>query len=260
MQQLRLIKINSTGPLVKSWQLFLIGQSFYDGEAHGKFDEATMQATMAFQQNHNLQPDGIVGNKTFGFAMTLNFEGVVDNRTDKSGPNFPEEPDFQPLVSDAERQAIFGKFSFVPEPIPGNKENIRITDKWESKNIITLEIPQLVAIKGNGRVRFHKLAAKQFTKLWKDWEKAEFLNLVFTWGGSFVPRFVRGSRRNLSNHAFGSAFDINMQWNQLKAVPALVGQKGSVRELVTIANENGFYWGGHFSRLDGMHFEIAKIL
>jgi len=40
----------------------------------------------------------------------------------------------------------------------------------------------------------------------------------------------------------------------------LVGQKGCVRELVPIAHENGFYWGGHFSRLDGMHFEIAKIL
>jgi hypothetical protein len=30
--------------------------------------------------------------------------------------------------------------------------------------------------------------------------------------------------------------------------------------LVGIANDNGFYWGGHFTRLDGMHFEIAKLL
>ena len=49
----------------------------------------------------------------------------------------------------------------------------------------------------------------------------------------------------------------------------MIGQIGCVRELVPIANECGFYWGGHFGkevngkmvgRLDGMHFEIAKII
>ena len=35
--------------------------------------------------------------------------------------------------------------------------------------------------------------------------------------------------------------------------------KGSVRQLVPIANELGFYWGGHFNRRDGMHFEMARI-
>jgi hypothetical protein len=39
-----------------------------------------------------------------------------------------------------------------------------------------------------------------------------------------------------------------------------VGQHGSVRELVSIANEHGFFWGGHFDkRRDGMHFEVAVI-
>jgi hypothetical protein len=40
----------------------------------------------------------------------------------------------------------------------------------------------------------------------------------------------------------------------------LTGQKGSVRELVPIANECGFFWGGFFTRQDGMHFEIGKII
>jgi hypothetical protein len=65
----------------------------------------------------------------------------------------------------------------------------------------------------------------------------------------------------LSNHAFGSAFDINAKWNPLGHTPALVGKEGAVRKLVPIANDYGFYWGGHFtSRKDGMHFEVAKIL
>jgi hypothetical protein len=86
------------------------------------------------------------------------------------------------------------------------------------------------------------------------------LHLILTFDGSYVARFVRGSTSVLSNHSFGTAFDINVTWNRLGVVPALVGQKGSVRELVGIANDNGFYWGGHFTRLDGMHFEIAKLL
>jgi hypothetical protein len=85
--------------------------------------------------------------------------------------------------------------------------------------------------------------------------------LVLTWEGSFAPRFVRGSNVTLSNHAWGTAFDINYAWNTLGAQPALRGQKGSVRELVPIANEFGFYWGGHFKgRADGMHFEVARPL
>jgi len=64
----------------------------------------------------------------------------------------------------------------------------------------------------------------------------------------------------LSNHAFGSAFDINASFNALGVEPARVGDRGCVRELVTIANDHGFYWGGHFAkRPDGMHFEVANI-
>jgi hypothetical protein len=260
MEPLKLIRINSSGALVTSWQFFLLGQGLYEGVADGIFDQEVKDATIGFQTKHGLQPDGIVGNKTFGQAMILGFQGAVDTRTDKSGPDFPPRPDFKPLVGNTERQKVFGKFAFIAAPVPNNPENIRIIDDWESKNIITISIPQLIPIKGSDKVRFHKLAAAQIVKLWSDWEKAGLMPLVISWAGSFVPRFVRGSRTNLSNHSFGSAFDINVPWNLLGAVPALVGQKGSVRELVPIANDNGFYWGGHFTRLDGMHFEIARIL
>ena len=260
MEQLKLIKINSQGDLVESWQLFLIGQGFFEGEANGNFDEETKLATIAFQQKHDLQPDGVVGNRSFGMAMQLGFGGIIDDRTDKSGASFPSKPSFSFLAGNDARRAIFGNFTFVSQPVPGNPENIKITGDWESKNIISVSVPQLKNIKGSDKVQFHRLAAGQLIKMWKDWEDAQLLNLVLTWGGSFVPRFIRGSRSTLSNHAFGTAFDINVQWNGLGTVPALVGQKGSVRELVGIANENGFYWGGHFTRLDGMHFEIAKLL
>lgn len=257
--ELKLIRINSQGPLVTSWQFFLIGQQLYTGVVDGNFTREVQDATIEFQRRNNLQPDGVVGNKSYGVAMQLGFEGVVDDRSDRSGADFPKPPSFQPLVSNEERAKVFGKFSFVSQPVAGNPENIRVTDNWVGQNIVMTSIPQLTNIKGSDRVQFHKIAANQLVTLWKNWEEAGLLPLVLTWGGSYVPRFIRGSRTTLSNHSFGSAFDINVAWNQLGVVPALVGQKGSVRELVQIANHNGFYWGGHFSRKDGMHFEIARI-
>lgn len=259
MEQLKLIRINSKGPLVTSWQYFLIGQDLYEGEADGTFSQQLQIATIAFQRLHQLQPDGVVGNKTYGIAMQLGFDGILDDRQDKSGPDFPKAPAFKPLVSNDERAAVFGRFSYVSQPIAGNPENIRITDNWAGNNIVILSIPQLINIKGSDKVQFHKKAGDQMIRLWQDWDDAGLMPLVLTWGGSFVPRFIRGSRTTLSNHSFGSAFDINVAWNPLGALPALVGQKGAVRELVQLANQNGFYWGGHFSRKDGMHFEIAQI-
>ena len=51
----------------------------------------------------------------------------------------------------------------------------------------------------------------------------------------------------------------NRFWNKLGAEPARRGAKGSVFDLVPLANRHGFYWGGHFAkRRDGMHFEFAR--
>ncbi|HEX7181139.1 MAG TPA: M15 family metallopeptidase [Thermoanaerobaculia bacterium] len=260
------LKEGSTGAAVKRWQHFLIGQGFDPGLADGKFGPKTHQATIEFQVKHGLIADGVVGNATMGQAMVLGLPVVQtkdEEEDDKSSPNFPPKPGFKPLTSTTERQALFGKFAFVPAPLPNDKENIRITDNWEAQNIVKVMVPQVVGVQGapsSGGVRFHKKAAGQLQALWQAWDQAGLRHLILTWGGSFVPRFIRGSNKTLSNHAFGSAFDINMKWNGLGAVPVLVGQTGSVRLLVEIANKNGFYWGGHFTRLDGMHFEVAKLL
>jgi hypothetical protein len=125
-----------------------------------------------------------------------------------------------------------------------------------------VQIPGLVGIKGapsSGKVQLHRLVAPKVIELFAVWESAGLLGTVLTWGGSFVPRFIRGSKTVLSSHAHGSAFDINAAWNGLGVVPARLGAKGSVRQLVSAANALGFYWGGHFSRPDGMHFELAEL-
>lgn len=258
------LKNGKKGSAVKRWQLFLIGQGFDPGKVDGVFGPGTEKATIEFQRKHRLDPDGVVGNQTYGQAMLLGFELVSDSADDaKTGPNWPPKPGFPPLLSNSARQEVFGKYSYQHDPSPDNPDRITILDNWERENIVTVETPQLAGVKGaprTGKVRFHRLASDQFRTLWKEWEDAGLLDRVLTWEGSFTPRFIRGSRTTLSNHAFGSAFDINYEWNRLGTQPALVGSRGCVRELVQIANEHGFYWGGHFSRMDGMHFEVARII
>ena len=264
------LKKGSKGINVKKWQLFLIGQNLLNDIADGDFGNKTHNATVEFQKLHDLTPDGMVGNNTLGSAMLLGYDVVKDEDESKQSQNWPPKPDYSPLTSTAERQRIFGKFDFNPS---GNG-NIDILEPWKKNNLVKIEIPQLVIVRNritnaddkklipqDGKITFHKLAADQFQTLWDTWEKKGLLDLVINYAGAFVPRFVRGSSTNLSNHAFGTAFDINAAWNGLGCLPALVGKTGSVRELVPYANKLGFYWGGHYnSRKDGMHFEIAKVL
>lgn len=265
---MRVLRRDSTGPDVERWQYFLIGQGYDVGRADTVFGPRVESATTAFQGKYfgpadRKDPAGVVGNFTLGRAMTLGFHETVDDDESEHSSNWPPAPSFQPLIGNDTRQALFGHFKFKPSPTPGNPENITILDDWVTKNIIPVNIPQIIGMPGfpkSGNMEFHRLGAKQLAKLFSDWHKAGLLYLLKEWGGSYVARFVRGSTTTLSNHSQGSAFDVNMTWNPLGAMPALAGELGSVRELVAIANDNGFYWGGHFkNRPDGMHFEIAQL-
>lgn len=262
---MRQLREGMKGADVKRVQWFLIGRQAYAGIADGVFGPATTAAVKHFQKHAGLTPqDGIIGNETYAMMSLRGFKLVEDDDPTEAGADWPPKPaGIAPLAGNAARAQLFGKFSYRSAPVAGNPENIRILGDWEERNIVRVHLPQLAEVKGapdSCQIRFHRLAVKQLQWLWEAWEEAGLLPLVKTWEGSFVPRFVRGSRTTLSNHAFGSAFDINYAWNQLGHVPALVGREGSVRKLALIALKYGFYWGGHFARLDGMHFEVYKIL
>jgi len=260
MADLQVLRMGSKGTEVEKWQNFLTGVQLYEDVVDGKFGTNTLNATKKFQQNSGLEPDGVVGNKTYGAAMLIGFGVAKDSLKGKFTAEWPPKPGFKPLSTDTQKRTLFGSFEFIHKPLAGNPENIQIIGDWQKVNIVKVSIPQLKRISGTTTMWFHKAAAKQLQNLWEEWERADLMHLPLTYSGSFNPRFIRGSRTNLSQHAFGTAFDINVEWNGLGRVPALVGQKGSVRELVQIANHNGFYWGGHFTRNDGMHFEIAQLL
>lgn len=189
--------------------------------------------------------------------------------------DWPPLPDFSPLGYN-EREKVFGHIECVPKPTPGNPEGVLITNDF-AKNLVRIQVPQLAKIPGvtfqgkivgrgpkNGMVTLHKLAAQPMLDLWNAWEDADLLDRVLTDAGMLNTRYVRGSHSVLSNHSYGTAFDINAPWNGLKRVPAFLGEKGCVRELVELANHYGWWWGGHgwppgYDRLDGMHLELAVV-
>ena len=264
----KILRRGSNGTDVKRWQTFLIGQGHLRSNVDGDFGPKTENATKAFQRAQGLGSDGIVGSMTLGTALTLGFDiGFSDPQRGDQEELLPGKSPLRPASSMSARQRMFGKFEFEPAPTPSNPEAIKILGNWEAENIQIVPVPQLNGKQvfgqtiRKGRMRFHKAAVPQLLGMWAAWEHAGLIDRVKTYEGSYIARFVRGSRSKLSNHAFGSAFDINQKWNRLGAVPTAAGREGSVRELVDIANEYGFHWGGHYrGRADGMHFEVARIL
>lgn len=269
---------------VQRWQYFLLRNGIsQSGSLDGDFGIKTETGTKIFQVQAGIPATGKVNEATLAKAREFGYTILASNYYEsRSSTTFPGEPAELTSPSNKTRNAKFGCFTFIQRPLNKRPDleaiNIRgncagsLTD-WTASNIIEVSIPQLRFARGsNGKVRCHVLAAGAIINLFESWEKADLLHLVMSYEGCFVPRYKRnqapsgtqghGEKKSsdvaaLSNHSFGSAFDINFLDNQLSKTPAVCGRRGSVRELAEIANTNGFFWGGHFSNLDGMHFEMS---
>ncbi len=266
---MKFLKLGSKGNLVEQWQYFLIGEEYYLVNATATFDESTHMATVQFQRMCGLSPDGVIGPATMKKAKDFGFlieefedkdEFKVKVTNDMNSYNWPAVPDFRTLSSD-KTEDLFGEIKFKAL----SNGNIKITNRWDKKHIKRIKVSQLNKLgqrwgHDDGYILFHKKGEDQMKALWDAWEKEGLLRYVTDWCCSYSPRFIRGSKTRLSNHAFGTAFDINIRANGLGKVPPKVGDKGSLRLLVPLANKFGFFWGGHYrKRKDGMHFELAKL-
>lgn len=286
---MRTIKIGSRGKDVQSWQTFLRGgQVAEDGSctaregdaiiSDGIFGPATDRATKAWQTTQGLVADGIVGRATWAEAVKDSYPSDAIPATHDTDPDTDVDSDpevetkpsevtvdkttakwpacpagFKPLVSNAARNAIFGTIEFVGAPTAGNPEAIHITNDWASKNMARFDIPLL----SSHPIMMHKLAGPQFRAWFQAIEKKGLADRVVSYSGCWVPRYVRGSRKTLSNHSWGVAIDINVPWNGRGRQSALLGKRGCVRELAELASDFGIFWGGWYKGApeDGMHFE-----
>ncbi len=170
---------------------------------------------------------------------------------------------------------VVGKVEWETDKLESGN-SIRLLNNFE-KNIGQVLVPQLEGIndvrtdalqkagaKFNGKLKFFKPAHAQLLAAFAEIEKAGLKKRLISIAGSFNARLQKrkggGFVQTPSNHSFGTAFDINSDFNPQGKKPPAVGQPGSVRELVPIFEKHGFRWGGLFPTPDGMHFEITKIL
>lgn len=261
------------GADVRRLQEFLVGLG-HDLSPDGLVGPNTRLALIAFQKKLGLQQSGSVDPTTFDalaskglILLSQPLSGAEPGSTWPQPPKSPKQP------NSAITAKLFGEFKFVHAPTPENPERIEILGAWRQDYIVTLHIPQLdnclfavgrhFAVRKIGTIERHRLAAGAMLALISKWEEAGLLDRVLTCSGAFNARLIRGKTepkpKNLSNHSWGAAIDINAWENPRGVVPVGLGARGCVRELVEIANGLGFYWGGHFSTPDGMHFELAAI-
>lgn len=270
------LKFQARGPLVSLLNSFLVHLGFR-ADSNDYFGGETSEGTKQLQtwlieqdrknRKGRIQVDGIAGNQTLGYACGIdrndNFSPesiaiALDVTYPARNPNLNQAPD------QAFQEAMFGFIDYKPAPTDSNPERIKIINDFVEKNIVVAKIPQIIGkanAPASGQLRLHRLVAPQLLALFAAWESVGILGLISTFDGLWEPRFVRGSQARLSNHSWGTAFDINASANWLNHLPAFPGENGCLFPHVEIAQDYGFNWGGFYrSRLDGMHFEAVKIL
>jgi peptidoglycan hydrolase-like protein with peptidoglycan-binding domain len=250
--------------------------------ADGVYGGQTFSAIKRLQEKSGLAADGQCKGQTLKKIRDLGYPAIEFQVGDGNDDlNWPKKPSSSKLKQPtaAITQGLFGSFEFEHTPVPDNPQKIKILHGWVSQNIITVTVPQLVgvpvpisdahAVPSDGKVQCHKAAKQKILDLFSAWDSAGLTPKILTWYGCFNARLKRNTidpvPENLSNHSWGSAFDINAKQNWLGQLPAVMGARGCVREFVSTAIDMGVYWGGHFGSpatiksRDGMHFEIAKL-
>jgi hypothetical protein len=168
----------------------------------------------------------------------------------------------------SEREKLFGRLVWKPKPTKEEPGGIEVSAQWEREHLTTVRVPwtRQTAILNAPARKVHKLAAAPLAALWAEWQAEDLLPYIVTFNGIYVPRFIRGTPpgttnpAKLSNHSWGTAFDINAQWNARGSKGAKAGELGNLPlAMVDIAAKHGWAWGGYFATTDKMHFELTRI-
>jgi hypothetical protein len=143
-------------------------------------------------------------------------------------------------------KTLFGEFAARRGHRPGT---LQIDPVWTAAHIETTHVPLL------GRVTCNRSIVPQLTAAMRHVKRRAPTNVVRSYNGCFVPRFIGWSNENmLSYHSWGIAFDINAAANVRGEAP------DQDPRLVRILGRYGFEWGGSWIVPDGNHFEFHRTV
>lgn len=163
-------------------------------------------------------------------------------------------------------------FKWKHAPTATDPDAIRILGGWAEAHITSFPCEQTEKWCRRRIITLHHDVKADFLALWAAWEKTGVLELLvadqlspakfFTFNGGWVARYKRGApedqnARHLSNHSTGHAFDIMAGRYPLGRV---VPPTDPIHQLVPIAAQHNWNWGGNFKRPDGMHWQHVKSL
>lgn len=139
--------------------------------------------------------------------------------------------------------------------------NGKASAKWRRENLVLIQCPWILRYDGKPvrGIRIHRACADSLSRVLEAiWERcgrsqAEIDRIgMSVYGGSFNFRTMRGGRA-LSMHSYGCAVDFDPARNGLgDKTPAMD------RRVIEEFEREGWEWGGHWRRTDGMHFQAAR--
>ena len=122
-------------------------------------------------------------------------------------------------------------------------DDIRITKTWMNKICADSLLRVLTYVWDENGRDYDKIKSQQ----------------LHIFSGAWNIRNMRGGSA-LSTHAYGVAIDIAAPYNALGKKPGYNKHSFTEKSLIVKAfQEEGWVWGGPWSRPDGMHFQAARI-
>ena len=146
---------------------------------------------------------------------------------------------------------FYGEFKFKnDDKCPGQ---VVITDGWDKKNIVVLELPILKPTGKKWKINIHAKLVEDVKSIFNEWVGLNVSYPVVELGGWVARRQYWSPVKPLSTHAWGCAIDINWSTN-----PAGRRDYTLPDNLIGIFETHGWTWGGRWRAKDVMHFQAYK--